>query len=65
MSPKNEGDSVDTQLGIINTKLDILIEQRHDQEQRIRGLEQFKWLMVGAAFSGGGVAGGVVAKILG
>lgn len=63
MAPQGE-ESVETQLGIINTKLDILIEQRHDQELRIRSLEQFKWGIVGAALAGGGVSGAVVSKLL-
>ena len=41
MTPKPPSeDSVETQLAVINTKLDILIEQRSDHEARIRLLEE-------------------------
>lgn len=83
--PAQSEDSVETQLAVINTKLDILIEQRSDHEgrlraieeivlpadkladrdRRIRSLEQFKWLLAGAALAGGGSAGAVAAKFLG
>jgi hypothetical protein len=49
--------SIETQLAVINTKLDLLIEQRADQEARIRKLEQFKYVLVGLAAAAGGVAG--------
>ena len=49
--------SIEVQLAIINTKLDVLIEQRLDHEGRLRRLEQFKWVMVGAAAAVGGIAG--------
>ena len=62
--PQAGGESVETQLGIINTKLDVLIEQRSDHEVRIRSLEQFKWLIAGGALTGGGAAGGLVAKLI-
>ena len=78
--PTNSDDSVETQLAVINTKLDILIEQRSDHElrirsleesvpvdteKRLRGLEQFKWLLAGAALAGGSGAGAVAAKLVG
>lgn len=65
MTPPVDEGSVETQLAVINTKLDVLIEQRGDHEARIRALEQFKWLLVGASVTGGGAAGGIVAKLLG
>lgn len=58
-------DSVEAQLAVINYKLDVLIESRHDQESRIRSLEQFKWLFMGAAITSGAASGGIVAKLLG
>ena len=60
----NEG-SVETQLAVISTKLDVLIEQRSDHEVRIRALERFKWLLAGAALAGGGAAGSIAAKLIG
>jgi hypothetical protein len=51
-------------LAVMDTKLDILIEQRSDHEARIRALEKFKLLLVGAALAGGGVAGSIAAQIL-
>lgn len=49
--------SVETQLALINLKLDTLIEQRTDHESRLRALERFRWLVVGAAVVAGGLAG--------
>lgn len=51
------------QLAVINTKLDVLIEQRTDHEDRLRKLEQFKWVVVGVAMASGGV-GTAVAQAL-
>lgn len=51
----SEPSSIETQLAVINTKLDVLIEQRTDHEARIRGLERFKWVLIGLATASGGV----------
>lgn len=51
--------TVGEQLAVINTKLDVLIEQRTDHETRIRALEQFKWVLVGVALASGGVGASV------
>jgi hypothetical protein len=53
--------SVETQLAVINTKLDTLIDQRGDHEGRLRGLEQARWKLTGMASVGGALAGGLVA----
>lgn len=50
---------VGEQLAVINTKLDLLIEQRSDHEVRLRKLEQFKWVIVGVALASGGVGAGI------
>jgi hypothetical protein len=55
--------SIEVQLAIINTKLDVLIEQRLDHEGRLRRLEQFKWVKIGAAAAVGGVAGRLASLI--
>jgi hypothetical protein len=59
--------SVETQLALLNQKVDDLLaatkERGLDHEQRIRKLEQFKWVMVGAAFAAGGAAGTVGAAM--
>lgn len=39
-------------------------EQAKDHEDRIRQLEQFKWLLVGVSLASGGI-GAVLAKLLG
>lgn len=54
---------VEAQLAVINTKLDVLIEQRTDHETRLRALERFKWLLLCAAAAGGGVAGEVTQRL--
>lgn len=51
--------SVEVQLAVINTKLDLLIEQRSDHELRIRALEQFRWRLAGLASAAGALAGAV------
>lgn len=55
--------SVEAQLAVINTKLDLLITTRDDHEIRLRKIEQFKWIMVGAA-AGAGFLGGNLAPLL-
>ena len=77
--PATESESVETQLAVINTKLDILIQQRsdhelrlrtledntlHQGEERMRSLEQFKWALLGACIAGGGGAGALASKLL-
>lgn len=51
--------SVEAQLAVINTKLDLLIAGKDDHETRLRSLEQFKWVFVGAAAMVGGSAGAI------
>jgi len=57
--------SVETQLALLNQKVDLLLaatnERGADHEQRIRKLEQFKWVMVGVA-AAAGAAGGTIAS---
>lgn len=48
---------IEAQLAVINTKLDLVLATRDDHETRIRGLEQFKWVFMGAAAILGGSAG--------
>lgn len=52
--------SVEAQLAAINVKLDLLIAGKDDHEIRLRSLEQFKWVLVGAAALVGGSAGAIV-----
>ena len=52
-----EPQSIEAQLAVINTKLDLLITTRDDHEIRLRKMEQFKWVLVGIAGAVGGVAG--------
>lgn len=56
--------SIPTQLAVINTKLDVLIEQRQDLELRVRALEKFKWLLLGTAAAAGPAVQGI-ASLLG
>lgn len=55
-----EPQSIEAQLAVINTKLDLLITTRDDHEIRLRKVEQFKWVVVGVAAAAGGIAGRVV-----
>lgn len=55
--------SVEAQLAVINTKLDLLIEQRTDHETRLRALERFKWLVMGAAIVSGPVTNAIAARL--
>lgn len=60
----SEPRSIEAQLAVINTKLDLLITTRDDHEVRLRKVEQFKWVVIGVAAAAGGAAGrlaGVVA----
>lgn len=61
VSPEPQG--IEAQLAVINTKLDSIIATRDDHEVRLRKIEQFKWLMVGAA-GGAGFLGGNLAPLL-
>jgi hypothetical protein len=54
MSPESTP-SVETQLAVINTKLDTLLATQTDHEPRIRKLEQFKWVLMGIAAASGPV----------
>ena len=45
--------SVEAQLAVINTKLDVLITTRDDHETRLRKIEQFKWVVIGVAAASG------------
>ena len=56
-NPEPQPVSVEAQLAVINTKLDLLITTRDDHEIRLRKIEQFKWILVGASALAGGVAG--------
>lgn len=59
-----DGPSVEAQLAAINVKLDLLIAGKDDHEVRLRTLEQFKWILMGAAAAVGGVAGAVMDRIV-
>lgn len=51
--------SVEVQLAVMNAKLDLLLAGKDDHETRLRSLEQFKWVVVGAAAIFGGSAGAI------
>lgn len=59
--------STETQLALMNQKLDMIIVQTtdrgRDHENRLRKLEQFKWVIVGLAGASGGL-GGYAASLL-
>lgn len=55
--------SVEAQLAVINTKLDVLIATRDDHETRLRKIEQFKWVVVGVAVASGGVWQAIASRI--
>lgn len=57
------GPSVEAQLAVISTKLDLLIEQRTDHETRLRALEKFKWVMLGVAAASGPTANYIAARL--
>ena len=59
-----DGPSVEAQLAAINEKLDLLIAGKDDHESRLRSLEQFKWVLLGAAAAAGGSAGALVDRII-
>lgn len=60
--------STETQLALINQKLDMLVAETKsrgaDHEDRLRKLEQFKWVLVGLAAASGGGAGAGAASLL-
>lgn len=56
--------SVEAQLAVINTKLDLLIEQRTDHETRLRSLERFRWVLAGVSASLGGGFGAAASTLL-
>lgn len=56
--------SVEAQLAVINTKLDLLIEQRSDHEVRIRALEQVRWRLAGIGATAGAVSAAVITRLL-
>lgn len=58
-------DSVETQLAVISTKLDVLLAGKDDHEARLRGLERFKWALAGFCIAGGGAGGAVMSRIAG
>lgn len=58
-------DTTATQLAVINAKLDVLIEQRHDHEVRLRVLEQARWRWAGITTAAGAVAGVLAPRLLG
>lgn len=62
-TPDAQPVSVEAQLAVINTKLDLLITTRDDHEIRLRKIEQFKWIMVGAS-GAAGFLGGNLAPLL-
>lgn len=51
--PEPTPPSVEAQLAVINTKLDVLITTRDDHEIRLRKIEQFKWVLIGIAAASG------------
>ncbi|RNL63657.1 hypothetical protein EFK50_07900 [Nocardioides marmoriginsengisoli] len=57
--------TVETQLAVMDTKLDLILANDRDHETRIRRLERWIWLATGAAAAGGGVGGGLLAKVMG
>lgn len=55
--------SVEAQLAVINTKLDAILATRDDHEFRIRKIEQFKWLVLGAALTSGPVFSTIASRV--
>lgn len=47
----------------IRTKVDVVIKNQTDHEERVRALERTKWLAIGFAAAAGGLAGQFAAKI--
>ena len=63
MTDPIQSPSVETQLAVINTKLDTIIATREDHEFRLRKIEQFKWIIFGAALASGPAYSAVAAQI--
>jgi hypothetical protein len=59
----SEPQSVEAQLAVINVKLDTLLATQNDHEPRIRKLETFKWIVLGAAVASGPVFSAIGSKI--
>jgi hypothetical protein len=61
--------SVEAQLALLHRDVkevkELVTGVTQDHESRIRKLEQFKWLVLGAATASAGGAGAVVAQLLG
>lgn len=59
--------SVETQLALMNQQLGQLVSETRDRgkdhEDRLRKLEQFKWVLVGLAAAAGGGSGAGVASL--
>lgn len=55
--------AVATHIALIYQRLDQLVRETSDRgkdhEDRLRKLEQFKWILVGLAAAAGGAAGGL------
>ncbi|MDP9820487.1 hypothetical protein [Nocardioides massiliensis] len=47
--------TVGERLAVMDTKLDVLIQQRTDHEERLRTLERFRWVLLGVAAASGPV----------
>jgi len=59
-----EQPSVEAQLATISVKLDLLLAGKDDHEVRLRALEQFKWILMGAATAAGGAAGALMDRVI-
>lgn len=51
----DESLSIETQLAVINVKLDVILASREDHETRLRTLERFRWVLMGLAITAGPV----------
>jgi hypothetical protein len=49
----------------MNVKLDVLLTGQTDHENRIRGLERWRWLLTGGAALAGTGGGALLAKLVG
>lgn len=67
MADSAQSPSVETQLAVINTKLDTIIASadatRIDHEIRLRKVEQFRWILLGAALASGPAFSAIAAQI--
>jgi uncharacterized protein involved in exopolysaccharide biosynthesis len=48
----------------IESKLDRVLEDAADHEDRVRALERWRWIVVGAALGTGAAAGGISSALL-